>query len=77
MTETRPLVAIQDGDKIRELRKDRLKISGSEFARRLGILPQSLFNIENGHRSASLGMLVQIATALDEPIDSFIRKDAA
>lgn len=75
MTEARPS-GVLDGRKIRELRKRKLKISGSQFARRLGINPQSLLNIEVNRRSASLALLVQIARELDEPVDALLADPA-
>ena len=73
----RPAVTVTDGEKIRELRETRLKINASQFAARLGIRPQSMINIERGHRSASLTLLSRIAEELDEPIESLLRKAAA
>ena len=75
MEENRP-PSIQDGEKIRELRKSRLKVNASQFARRLGIKPQSMINIERGRRSASLALLIQIARELDEPVDALLREAA-
>lgn len=70
----RPDVPVTDGGKIRRLREGRLKISASQFARRVGVKPQSMINIERDHRSASLGLLSRIAAELNVPLESLLRE---
>lgn len=77
MSNTRPLVTVSDGDRIRQLREERLRLNGSEFARRIGIRPQSLKNIEAGRRSASLHLLARMARELSEPVDGLLKAPAA
>lgn len=74
---TRPAVTVTDGEKIRQLREDKLRINVSQFAGRLGIKPQSMINIERGHRSASLTLLTRIARELDEPLEALLRSETA
>ena len=73
---TRPSLSVQDGDLIRKLRQRKLGITASDFARRVGIKPQSMINIEKGHRGASLPLLIRIAQELDEPLQSLLRDGA-
>jgi transcriptional regulator with XRE-family HTH domain len=67
-------VGCQDGAEIRRLR-ERRQYTGSEFARRIGIRPQSLLNIEVGRRPAGAGTLIRIARELNVPIEAIIRAD--
>ncbi len=79
MTETQPDILpdiLQNGGRIRELRKERLKLNGTQFAGLLGIYPQSLTNIEKNKKPASLALMVRIARQLHEPLDSLLRPDA-
>lgn len=73
MSNTRPSVSVQDGNKIRVLREEKLKINASQFARQVGIKPNSMINIEKGYRGASLPLLIRIARELDEPLQSLLR----
>ena len=77
MSETRPLESIQDGAKIRELRKAAGYPTATAFAHRIGIKPDSMINIERGHRSASLSLMVRIARELDKPIESLLKEAEA
>jgi DNA-binding XRE family transcriptional regulator len=76
MTENEPGTP-QDGDRIRALRKERLKINGTQFAERLGIYRETLVNIETNKKPASLALMIKIAAELGEPIDGLLRKVAA
>jgi DNA-binding XRE family transcriptional regulator len=76
MSDKRPLVTVTDGAKIRELRESRLGINASQFARRLGIQPHSMINIEKGHRSPSLALLAGIARELNVPMEHLLREAA-
>lgn len=66
----------QDGDKIRELRKNAGYPTATAFAKRLGIQTNSLINIERGNKAASLAVLIRIASELDTSVDALL-KDAA
>jgi transcriptional regulator with XRE-family HTH domain len=65
----------QDGDRIRQLRKD-AGLSMPALAERVGMHPQSLRNIEEGRKPAGLGMLIRIARELNSRVDALLR-DAA
>lgn len=69
-------VGLQDGGKIRRLRKDAGYATATAFAQRLGIKPSSMINIERGNKGASLDLLARIARELDQPLGSLVR-DAA
>jgi DNA-binding XRE family transcriptional regulator len=71
---TRPPVSVTDGEKIRQLRESKLRVSCSELARRVGINPHSMINIEKGRRSPSLHLLQRIALELDEPLAALLRQ---
>lgn len=72
----REQVGLQDGGKIRALRKEAGYATATAFARQLGIKPNSLINIERGNKAASLAMLLRIAQELRKPVDTLLR-DAA
>ena len=74
----------QDGDAIRKLREERAYFSEraqrghwsiKAVARRVGITPQSLSNIELGNKPASLAVLIRISRDLGVPVDQVIRAD--
>jgi transcriptional regulator with XRE-family HTH domain len=64
-------VGCQDGGRIRRLRED-LRLSGSELARRVGVKPQTLSNIELGNKPAGIGTLLKIARELGVPVDELV-----
>lgn len=72
----RSRVGNQDGAKIRQLRKE-AGLTVTALATRVGINPQSLSNIELGYKPAGLGVLIQIARELGQPVDGLIAQDAA
>ena len=76
MTETRVAI-LQDGARIRQLRKARLKIDDEQFAARLGIRSASLRNIEGNRKPVSLALMIKIAGELNEPVDGLLRKAEA
>lgn len=76
MTETRTAI-LQDGARIRQLRKARLKINDEEFAARLGIRSASLRNVEGNKKPASLALMIRIAGELGETVDGLLRGRAA
>ena len=57
------------GMRIRCARGGRGFLNGTAFARRLGISPQHLANIETGRSSPSRDLLVRIADELDVSVD--------
>jgi transcriptional regulator with XRE-family HTH domain len=65
----------QNGDEIRRLRKEELRISGRAFAKRVGITSQALSNIELGNKAAGLDTLIAIARELNVKVDQIIRED--
>ena len=65
----------QDGDAIRQLRKERGYRTVKSFAVRIGIKPQSLSNIELGNKPAGIDVLVTIAGALGVPVDKILKAD--
>lgn len=75
-TGQREQLGSQDGEKIRALRLDAGYGTATEFAKRLGIKPQSLINIERGNRPASLAMLIRIASELETSVDDLLREAA-
>jgi transcriptional regulator with XRE-family HTH domain len=75
-TAGRERLGLQDGDKIRELRKSAGYSTATAFAQRLGIKPNSLINIERGNKAASLAMLLRIASELDTSVDDLLREAA-
>lgn len=72
----RERLGLQDGDKIRELRKSAGYSTATAFARQLGIKPNSLINIERGNKAASLAMLLRIAQELDMSVDDLLKEAA-
>jgi len=72
----RERLGLQDGDKIRELRKSAGYATATAFARQLGIKPNSLINIERGNKAASLAMLLRIAQELDRSVDDLLKEAA-
>lgn len=64
----------QNGTKIRRLRED-AKISVSELARRIGITPQSMSNIELQNKPVSLGTLLKIAGELGQSLDALTARE--
>lgn len=48
----------------------------ADVARFAGITPQSLTNIENGHRSTKRAVVTKIAQILDVPLAAITHKDA-
>jgi transcriptional regulator with XRE-family HTH domain len=77
-------VGCQDGDAIRRIREERAYISEraqrghwsiKAVARRVGITPQSLSNIELGNKPASLAVLIKISRDLGVPVDRVIKAD--
>lgn len=66
----------QDGAKIRQLREARGHTL-AQFAARIGIVPQSLSNIELGNKGASTIVLVRIAQELRVPLDVIVARQAA
>jgi transcriptional regulator with XRE-family HTH domain len=64
----------QDGAAIRRLREDQ-RISAGDLADRVGIIRQSLYNIELGNKPAGLAVLVKIARELGVQVDEILLKD--
>lgn len=72
----RERLGLQDGDKIRQLRKDAGYRTATAFAHQVGIKPQSMINIERGNRPASLATLIRIASELETSVDDLLREAA-
>jgi XRE family transcriptional regulator, fatty acid utilization regulator len=62
----------QDGDKIRQLRKD-AGLTVTELAERIGVVPGTLSNIELGNKPAGLGLLIRIAKELGKQLDTLVK----
>jgi transcriptional regulator with XRE-family HTH domain len=69
---TQALVTRQNGAAIRALRRQAGK-GVVEIARQIKVHPQTLRNIENGRRSASMRIIRRIARALAVPPKAIIR----
>lgn len=50
-------------------------LTQSQLARRCGLPPVTIWNIENGHRGAGLKSIVLIANALGLCVDWLVRED--
>ena len=62
----------QDGATIRALRMSQRR-TATEFAGRVGISRNALYNIENGLKGAGIGTLIKIARELGVSVNDLIR----
>jgi transcriptional regulator with XRE-family HTH domain len=67
-------IGCQDGAAIRRIREEQ-RITPADLAARVGIMRQSLYNIELGNKPAGLAVLVKIARELGVPVDEVIRAE--